>query len=75
MDMSVELDLEVEQRLDRLVRDAGRSKEFFLQQMILQGLEDVEDAYLGAAVAERISRGEQATRPLEVVVAELGLDD
>jgi RHH-type rel operon transcriptional repressor/antitoxin RelB len=45
-----------EQRLDQLAQLTGRTKAFHLRQLIVARLDDLEDAYLGAAVAERGER-------------------
>jgi RHH-type rel operon transcriptional repressor/antitoxin RelB len=44
----------IEARLDQLVEATGRSKAFDLRELIEQGIDDLEDSYLGAAVLERI---------------------
>ena len=74
MATSVRLDPATEARLDRLASETGRTKAFYLRELILQGLDDLEDAYLGAAALERIRRGQERTYSLDEVVAELGLD-
>lgn len=51
----------------------GRTKAFTLRQLIESGLDDLEDAYLGAAIAERIRLGKERTYSLDDVVNELGL--
>jgi RHH-type transcriptional regulator, rel operon repressor / antitoxin RelB len=38
------------------------------------GIDDLEDAYLGAAVLERIRSGQEQTQSFNDVMAELGLD-
>ena len=63
----------IEQRLDQLAQLTGRTKAFTLRQLIEAGLDDLEDTYLGAAVAERIRLGQERTYSLEDVVSELGL--
>jgi RHH-type rel operon transcriptional repressor/antitoxin RelB len=45
MTLSIKLEPEVERRLDELVLNTGRSKAFHIQEMISQGLEDIEDYY------------------------------
>lgn len=74
MPTSVRLDPGVEARLDLLAETTGRSKAFYMRELIQQGLEDLEDAYLGAAVAERVRLGKERTYSLDEVVSELGLD-
>jgi RHH-type rel operon transcriptional repressor/antitoxin RelB len=74
MPTSVRLDPAVEARLERLAEATGRSKAYYLRELIEQGLEDLEDAYLGAAALERIRSGKEKTYSLDEVMAELGLD-
>ena len=59
MPTSIRLSPEVEQRLNVLTAKTGRSKAFYLREMIERGLEDLEDYYLAAEVLERIRRGEE----------------
>jgi RHH-type rel operon transcriptional repressor/antitoxin RelB len=74
MATTVRLEPATEQRLDQLAHLTGRTKAFYLRQLIEAGLDDLEDAYLGAAVAERIRQGHERTYSLDDVVSELGLD-
>ena len=71
---TVQLAPEIEERLERLAQATGRSKDFYVQEMIRQGMDELEDAYLGALEAERVRRGESSTRPLDAVMRDLGLD-
>lgn len=74
MATTVRLEPATEQRLDQLAQLIGRTKAFYLRQLIEAGLDDLEDAVLGAAVAERIRLGQERTYSLDAVVRELGLD-
>ena len=74
MPTSVRLDPAVEARLDQLAQVTGRSKAYYLRELIEGGIDDLEDAYLGAAVLERIRSGQEPTHGLNDVMAELGLD-
>ncbi|UVK38006.1 ribbon-helix-helix protein, CopG family [Mesorhizobium sp. AR10] len=65
MPTSIRLAPEIEERLDFLANKTGRSKAYYLRELIERGLEDVEDYYLAAEVLERIRSGEE-----EVVKAE-----
>jgi RHH-type rel operon transcriptional repressor/antitoxin RelB len=58
----------------KLAQLTEHTKAFHLRQLIEAGLDDLEDAYLGAAVAERIRLGQERTYSLDDVVSELGLD-
>lgn len=75
MPTSIRLEPEVEARLDALAAKTGRTKAFYLRQLIEDGLDDIEDYYLAQATLERIRRGEERTYPLEQVMRDLGLDD
>ena len=75
MATSIRLDLEIEQRLDRLAAQTGRSKAYYLRELITNGLEDLEDYYLAAATMERIRKGEERVFTLEEVERDLGLAD
>lgn len=75
MPTSVRLDPETEQRLGALASQTGRSKAFYLREIIERGLDELEDYYLAADVLERIRKGEEMTYSLDEVERELGLAD
>ncbi len=75
MATSIRLDDEIEQRLDRLSAETGRTKAFYLRELIERGLEDLEDYYLGMEVVEQLRKGEEYTSSLDEVERGLGLDD
>jgi RHH-type transcriptional regulator, rel operon repressor / antitoxin RelB len=59
MPTSIRLAPEIEERLDFLATKTGRSKAFYLRELIERGLEDMEDYYLAAEVLERIRSGKE----------------
>ena len=71
---SIRLAPETEQRLDYLASHTGRTKAYYLREIIEGGLDEMEDYYLAADVLERVRRGEEAVHPAADVRAELGLD-
>lgn len=75
MATSIRLDPEIEQRLDFLSAQTGRTKAFYLRQIIESGLDDLEDYYLAAEVMERIRKGQEKTHSASHVRNALGLDD
>ena len=75
MATSIRLDPGTERRLDRLAAKTGRTKAYYLRQMIENGLDDLEDYYLAAATAERVRSGEEGVVSLDEVERELGLAD
>ena len=75
MATSIRLDPAVEQRLDHLAAQTGRTKAFYLRELISNGLEDLEDYYLAAATMERVRKGEEQIYSAEQVRKDLGLED
>ena len=57
MATSIRLAPETEKRLDYLAAQTGRTKAFYLREIIERGIEDMEDYYLTADVLERIRKG------------------
>jgi RHH-type rel operon transcriptional repressor/antitoxin RelB len=75
MATSIRLAPETEQRLDFLAAQTGRTKAYYLREIIEKGLEDLEDYYLAAEVLERIRKGQEKVHSADEVRKELGLDD
>ena len=75
MATSIRLDPNTERRLARLSSQTGRSKAFFLREMIESRIEDVEDYYLAADVLERVHEGRERVHAAADVRRELGVDD
>lgn len=74
MTISVNLGKDIEARLTHLAEATGRTKTYYLRQLVEQHLDDLEDVYLGEQALERIRNGEP-TIPLEQVKKSLGLED
>jgi len=75
MPTSIRLAPETEKRLDFLALQTGRTKAFYLREMIERGLEDMEDYYLAADVLERVRQGTEKTYSSADVRNALNLDD
>ncbi len=73
MPTSVRLSPEAEQRLNFLASQTGRSKAFYLRELIESGLDDLEDYYLAANVLERVRKGREHLHSADDVRADLGL--
>lgn len=56
---SIRLEPETERRLDDLAAQTGRTKAFYLREMIERCIDDLEDYYLAADALERIKKGEE----------------
>ncbi len=75
MATSIRLDPVTEQRLDRLAARTGRTKAYYLRELIENGLDDLEDYYLADATMERVRKGEEKVYSAEEIRKDLGLDD
>jgi RHH-type rel operon transcriptional repressor/antitoxin RelB len=75
MATSIRLSAKAEQRLNFLAEQTGRTKAFYLRQMIENGLDDLEDYYLAANVLERVRKREEKIHSSVQLRSDLGLDD
>jgi RHH-type rel operon transcriptional repressor/antitoxin RelB len=75
MATSIRLAPETEQRLDFLASQTGRTKAFYLREMIEQGIEEMEDYYLAADVLARVRDGKEQVHSAADVRRNLGLDN
>lgn len=75
MATSIRLNPVIEQRLDHLAVQTGRTKAYYLRELVTNGLDDLEDYYLAAATMERVRKGEEKVYSAEQVRGDLGLDD
>jgi RHH-type rel operon transcriptional repressor/antitoxin RelB len=73
MTTTIRLDRTLEQRLHRLVERTGRTKAYYLREMIASGLEDLEDYYLASATMENVRRGKEKVHSAKAVRHDLGL--
>jgi RHH-type rel operon transcriptional repressor/antitoxin RelB len=62
MPTSVRLDPSLERRLDLLAAQTGRTKAYYLRELVAAGLDDIERRYLAAATRERARKGTGKTR-------------
>lgn len=75
MPTSIRLAPQIEQRLDFLASQTGRTKAFYLREMIERSLGDMEDYYLAADALERLRRGEERVYSSAEVRDALSLND
>ena len=73
MATSIRLSPETEQRLNFLASQTGRTKAFYLREVIERGLDDMEDYYLAADVLERLRQGKEKVHSSADVRSALGL--
>lgn len=72
--LTVRVDDEIEQRLERLASETNRTKSYYVREAILNALDDLEDVYLADQVLERIRKGKESSSTLDEVEARLGLE-
>ncbi len=75
MATSIQLTPDMEQRLDFLASQTGRSKTYYLRELVERGLEDLEDYYLAAEVVERLRKGTERVYSSAEVRESPGLND
>ncbi|EGQ9917144.1 ribbon-helix-helix protein, CopG family [Vibrio parahaemolyticus] len=73
MPTSVRLSESTEKRLDQLAKLTGRSKAFYIREMIEKVLPDMEAVYLAEARLENIRSGKSKTISMEDLEKELDL--
>ena len=74
MATSIRLSAETERRLTSIASRTGRTKAFYLREMIERGIDDMEDYYLGAEVLERVRKDEEEIFSAHEVRRDLGLE-
>jgi RHH-type rel operon transcriptional repressor/antitoxin RelB len=72
---SIRLAPEIANRLDRLAARTGRTKAFYLREIIESGIAEMEEYYLAAATLERIRKGKERAYSAAQVKNDLGLED
>lgn len=75
MPTSIRLAPEIENRLDRLAAKTGRTKAFYLREIIEGGVAEMEDYYLAAETLSRVRKGKERVHSAAAVRNDLGLDD
>jgi len=75
MTISIQLPNDVENRLDQLANRTGRSKTFYVQEAIVEYLDDLEDLCLAEHELEEIRAGRAKTTPLAEVMKRYGMED
>ena len=70
---SLRLPVEIDERLSRLAAATGRSKSYYLRELVTAGIDDLEYAYRLVTRAEAIRAGQRETRPLDDLLSELDI--
>lgn len=74
MTYSIRLPHEIENRLENLSAQTGRSKSFYVKEAIIEHLSDIEDIYLAEKRLEDIRAGRTKTVTLQKVMKRYGMD-
>ena len=74
MPTTIRLSPEAESRLDVPASSTGRTKTYYLREIIERGLDDMEEYYLAADVLENVRKGREPVHRSQHVRQELGLD-
>ena len=75
MTISIQLPSDVESRFEQLANLTGRSKTFYVQETIVEYLDDLEDLNLAEHELEEIRAGRAKTTPLADVMKRYGMED
>ena len=71
--VSIRLEEEIDQRLEFLATETGRTKTFYVREAVMEHLEALEDAFLADKVLEKVRSGEEKTFSLQEAMNQLGL--
>ena len=75
MATSIRLDAELANRLDQLALKTGRTKAFYLREIIEGGISEMEEYYLASETLARVRKGQERVYSAASVRKDLGLDD
>jgi RHH-type rel operon transcriptional repressor/antitoxin RelB len=75
MATSIRLAPELSNRLDQLALKTGRTKAFYLREIIESGISEIEEYYLAAETLARVRKGQEKVHSAASVSKDLGLDD
>ena len=73
--IAIRLPKDLEARLDRLAKETGRTKTYYVREAITEHLSELEDMYLAERVLERVRAGTESTVQLEDMIARYGVED
>ena len=73
--LSIRLPEDIENRLNALSQETGRSKSYYARAAILEKIEDMEDVYIAEKRLEDLRAGRSQTISSADMRKELGLDE
>ncbi|AWM92491.1 CopG family transcriptional regulator [Pseudomonas sp. 31-12] len=72
---SVRLSPETHRRLDFLAASTGRPKAYFLREIVVRGLPELEEYYLSVEILKRVRNGMEPVHSAADIRKDLGLED
>lgn len=75
MSVSLQLPEDLNQRLNKLAAQTGRTKTFYMLEAIRQHMDDLEDMYLAEQRLDDVQAGRSKTHAIDDVERRLGLAD
>jgi len=75
MSTSIRLSPDIEKRLEALAKKTGRTKAFYIREMIEGNIGEMEDYYLAANTLARIRSSKEKVHSAASVREQLGLED
>jgi RHH-type rel operon transcriptional repressor/antitoxin RelB len=73
--LAIRLPEGIEERLDVLAKETGRTKTFYVREAILEHLDDMEDVYLAEKRLSDIRAGNSKPIPLNDVMKRYEMED
>jgi len=73
--LAIRLPEDIEERLNVLAKETGRTKTFYVREAILEYLDELEDLYLAEKRIEDIRAGRSKPVPLKDVMKRYDLED
>ena len=71
--VSIRLEDEIDQRLEFLASETGRTKTFYVREAVMEHLEALEDAFLADKVLANVRSDKEKTVSLQETMQRLGL--
>jgi RHH-type rel operon transcriptional repressor/antitoxin RelB len=73
--LAIRLPQDIQDRLDRLSKETGRPKSYYVREALVEHLAELEDIYLAEQRLTDVRAGRSPTVPLEDVMKRHGMAD
>lgn len=73
--LAIRLPEGIEQRLNVLAKETGRTKTYYVREAIIEHIDDMEDVYLAEKRLANIRNGNSEPIPLNDIMKRYGLED